>query len=178
MANPFLKWRKGDGNCQPGDDVRWTIQQLRTTPVRHIKSYRRAVALFGSVARLRCGLEGLRLKLAIPLQHDFNLAFGFLQLLAAGTGELHAFVEELQCLVQGDISLLQFGNDLFQPLEALFKFGQAQDPVSIVAQILAQIGRAEHENLCRSLGLKKGGGCSASASGAKYDSPWFQPWVA
>src|SRR5208337_204024 len=146
MANPFLKWRKGDGNCQSSEDVLWTIQQLRTTPVRHIKSYRRAVALFGSIARLCCGLEGLRLKLAIPLQQDFNLAFGFFQLLAAGTGKLHALVKEVQCLVEGDVTFLQFCDDLFQSLEALFKLGQAQAPTSIVAQILAQIGRAEHEN--------------------------------
>src|SRR5271157_1033716 len=104
MANPFLKWRKGDGNCQPGDDVRWTIQQLRTSPVRYTR-YGRLAALFGSVARLRCGFEGLRLKLAIALQQDFDFAFGFLQFLAAGTGQLHALVKEFQRLVEGNISL-------------------------------------------------------------------------
>src|SRR5271167_1029924 len=94
------------------------------------------------VARLRCGFEGLWLKLAIALQQNFDFAFGFLQFLPAGTGKLHALVKELQRMLEGDITLLQFGNNLFQSLEALFKLGQDQTP----ATILVQIGLAEHEN--------------------------------
>jgi len=83
----------------------------------------RAAALFGSVTRLRCRFEGLGLKLAIALQQNLNFPFSLLQFLAAGTGKFHALVEELQRVVERNVTLLQFGNNLFQPLEALFKSG-------------------------------------------------------
>src|SRR5208283_3546304 len=112
-------------------------------------SYGRATALFGSVARLRCRFEGLGLKLAIALQQNFNFAFGLLQFLAAGTGKFHALVKELQRVVERDVALLQIGNNLLQPLEALFKFGHDPTPEAI----LVQIGRAERENLESQFGL-------------------------
>ena len=97
-------------------------------------SYGRAAALFGSVARLGCSFEGLRLQLAISLQQDLHFAFGFLQLLAAGTGKFHALIKKLQRVVKGDVSLLKFSYDFFQSLETLFEFRQAQTPVVILVQ--------------------------------------------
>ena len=84
------------------------------------------------LARLaRCNrFEGFRLQLAISLQQDFHFAFGFLQFLAAGAGEFHAFIEKFQSMVEGDISLFQFGHDFFQSFETLFELGQAQTPVN------------------------------------------------
>jgi hypothetical protein len=80
---------------------------------------------FSRVARLGHGFEGFRLELAIALQQDFNLAFGFFQFLAAGTGQLHALIKKLQRPVEGNVSLFQFRDDGFQTLERFFKLGQA-----------------------------------------------------
>jgi hypothetical protein len=48
--------------------------------------------------------------------------------LAAGRGELHAFLEEGQRFLQGNLSLFEFLNYLLQSLEALFKLGQRIAP--------------------------------------------------
>ena len=69
------------------------------------------------------------MQLAISLQQDFHFAFGFLQFLAAGTGQFHALIEKLQRVIERDVALLKFGHDFFQPLERLFKFRQAQTPL-------------------------------------------------
>jgi hypothetical protein len=68
------------------------------------------------------------MEFAIALQQDFHFAFGFFQLLAAGTGKFHALIEKLQRVIQGNISLFQFGHDFFQSLETLFEFRQSQTP--------------------------------------------------
>jgi hypothetical protein len=80
---------------------------------------------FSRVARLGWRFEGFRLQLAIALQQDFNFTFGFFQLLAAGTRELHALIKKLQRPVEGNVSLFQFRDDGFQTLERFFKLGQA-----------------------------------------------------
>jgi len=59
--------------------------------------------LFSIVARLGHGFEDFGLESAIALQQDFNLAFGFFEFLAAGTGQLHALVKKLQRPVEGNI---------------------------------------------------------------------------
>src|ERR1039457_1133527 len=83
------------------------------------------------------------MQLAISLQQDFHFAFGFLQFLAAGTGEFHALIEKFQRVIERDVPLLEFSHDFFQPLETLFKLGQGQTP----GTILVQIGFAERKNL-------------------------------
>jgi hypothetical protein len=91
-------------------------------------------------------VEGFRLQLAISLQQDFYLALGLFQFLAAGTRELHAFVEKLQCPIERDISLFQFRNDDFQPLETFLEFGQTLDSLNdILVRILADTSSTLHE---------------------------------
>src|SRR5271166_5624734 len=151
MANPFWKWRKG-GRLVASPVMMFDGRLNYSAPPRcGTCSYGRATALFGSVDRLRCRFEGLGLKLAIALQQDLDFAFGLLQFLAAGTGKFHALVKELQRVVERYVTLLQFGNNLFQPLEALFKLGQYPTPEAI----LVQIGRAGRENLESHFGLSR-----------------------
>jgi len=78
--------------------------------------------LFAAFSRLR--LEGLRLKLAILLQQDFNFPFRLFEFLAAGLGKLHTFFKELQGALQRNISTLQFRENFFQTLETLFESWQ------------------------------------------------------
>jgi len=83
------------------------------------------------------------MQLAIALQQDFHFAFGFFQLLAAGTGKFHALIEKLQRAIERDVPLLEFSHDLFQSLERLFEFRQAQTPLLI----LVHNGFGERKNL-------------------------------
>jgi hypothetical protein len=81
---------------------------------------------------LRCSgllltVERFGLNLAVLLEENFHLAFGILQLLPAGNGQLHSFFEERQRFFQGHLTLLQFLNDLFQALKALFKLWQKEE---------------------------------------------------
>src|SRR5574337_1823302 len=80
----------------------------------------------------RAGLLGsfkrLGLKFPVLLEQDLDLALGRLQLLAAGAGELDAFFEQRQRLVERDIALFQLVHDLFQAREALFELGQGFAP--------------------------------------------------
>src|SRR5208337_335478 len=69
-------------------------------------------------------LKRLGLELPVLLQQDFYLAFSLFQLLAAGGREVHPFFKESERLFQRHISLFQFLNNFFQPLETLFKLGQ------------------------------------------------------
>src|SRR5438309_9844488 len=69
------------------------------------------------------GFVGLRLQLAVLTKENFDLAFRFLQLLAAGGGTLQPFFEKLQCLLERHIAFLQLIDNLFQALKTIFKIG-------------------------------------------------------
>ena len=71
------------------------------------------------------GLERFGLELPVLLQQDLHLAFRFIQLLAAGGGELHAFFEKYQRFFERYFAFFQLLNNLVQTLKTLFKFGQA-----------------------------------------------------
>ena len=71
----------------------------------------------------RC-FERLGLELAILLQKDFDLALGFLQLLTAVVGKLDSFLEQFKSLFEGYVPTLEFIDDFFQPLQAIFELGQ------------------------------------------------------
>jgi hypothetical protein len=72
------------------------------------------------------GFVRLGLDFAVLLQQDLYAAFRFLQFLAAGGGELHAFFKKVERALERDVALLKLTKDLLQPLEALFKFGQCK----------------------------------------------------
>jgi hypothetical protein len=63
--------------------------------------------------RIRLGLD-----FAFFADEHFDAGFGLFQLLAAGVAEAHAFFEEFQGALQGEIAGLQFLDDLFQFVEA------------------------------------------------------------
>jgi len=116
MANSPWGKREGTTNAHPG--CNWLV----------------CLVLLLRVASLRNGVEGFRLKLAIALQQDLNLAFGFFQLLSAGGGKLYSFIEELQRLVERNVSFFQFAYDRFQSLKAILKLGQALNSLHILIQ--------------------------------------------
>src|SRR5213082_2705606 len=60
--------------------------------------------LFGSGFSL--SFEGNRLKLSILLHQNLDLTLGRIQLLAAGVGKLHAFLEKSQSFFQRQLTLL------------------------------------------------------------------------
>jgi hypothetical protein len=72
-------------------------------------------------------VERLGLNLAVLLQENFYLAFGFLQLFPAGSRKLHSFFEKSQRFFQGDFALFQLLNNFFQALDTLFKFWQEKN---------------------------------------------------
>jgi|SRR6266849_832156 len=84
---------------------------------------------FGALRRsdLLLTVERFGLNFAVLFQENFHLAFGVFQLLPAGSGKLHSFFEERQRFFQGHFTLLQFLNDLFQALKALFKLWQKEE---------------------------------------------------
>jgi hypothetical protein len=71
-------------------------------------------------------LERFGLHFSALLEKDLYLAFGFLQLLTAVRGKLHSLLEQDQGILERYIAALQLLNDLFEPLDALFKFWQGE----------------------------------------------------
>jgi hypothetical protein len=102
MANLSLEYGGMAGAIRVGefDGTTYTGRAARA-----ICQLNTAGALLSSVTGLRHCFEGFGLKLAIALQKDLYFAFGFFQFLAAGTGELHAFIKEFQSVVERNISL-------------------------------------------------------------------------
>jgi len=127
MAAPFLEPKSTDGAR--------TSTRIAAKCYAKEKQIRNGDLRFASVAGLGQRLEGLRLQLAIALQQNFHLAFGFFEFLAAGTGQFHALVKKLQRPVEGYVSLFQFSYDRFQTLERFLKLGQAQTPLPILCSI-------------------------------------------
>lgn len=69
-------------------------------------------------------LERLGLQLAILLQKNFDLAFSFLELFAAGVGELHAFFKQLKRLFERNFTALQLVYYFLETLQTFFKLRQ------------------------------------------------------
>jgi hypothetical protein len=84
----------------------------------------RIATLFASLRALGHGLEGFGLESSVLLQQDLNLAFRFIQLLAAGRGKLHSFFEKDEGLFEGNVTFFQLLDDFVEALETLFKLGQ------------------------------------------------------
>jgi hypothetical protein len=70
--------------------------------------------------------ERFGLELTVLLKQNFDFALGFLELLAAAVGELNSLFEQFQSLFQSDVSTLQFIDDFFEPLQAIFELGQSE----------------------------------------------------
>jgi hypothetical protein len=85
-------------------------------------------------------LKRLGLQFAILLEQYLDLAFGFLQLLAAGAGQLDTLLEQPEGALQGDVPFFELINDLFEPLKALFKLRQSLD---LLLQIVRQFSGGE-----------------------------------
>jgi len=75
--------------------------------------------------RIFLSCERLSAQFSALLQKYLHPAFGCFQFRATRHRELHPFFEKSKCLVKRQVALFQLLNDLFQPLQAIFKFGQA-----------------------------------------------------
>lgn len=82
------------------------------------------------------GLKRFSLQFSVFLEKNFYFALCFLQLFAAGSRELHAFLEQFQRLFKWYIPFFKFLDNLLQSLEALLKLCQkGRTPLSILLQL-------------------------------------------
>src|SRR5271166_138340 len=102
----------------------WLRQQSASTGVVVDESDPKRSALLAQRFFGR-GLEWFRLQLSVLLEQNLHFAFRVLELLPAGCGELHAFFEQRQRLLQRNLPFFQFLNDLLETLKAIFKLHQS-----------------------------------------------------
>src|ERR1043166_7197243 len=73
---------------------------------------------------LRFGIEGFGDDFAVGLaEENFDLAFGFFELLLALAGECDAFFKEFHGIVERKLRAFEFANNFFETREAAFEVG-------------------------------------------------------
>jgi len=72
--------------------------------------------------------ERLRLELSTLLHQDLDFPFCCFEFLAAGIGKTYALFKKLERLFERQVATLELFDDLFELLQAVFKFRQMESP--------------------------------------------------